>query len=180
MAASEQWAETGVGAVVLAAAGGFLIYALSAGGPGLKGGDYQVSARFGQVGTLAAGADVRLAGVKIGTVSKITLDPKTYLADAQISLNKEIKVPADSTAKITSDGLLGGAHISIEPGGATEDLKPGAQFENTQGAIDMLGMIGQFVRSSGSSPSGAGQAAAPAAAAPAKAAAASDPYPAQD
>ena len=147
MAASRgNWAETGVGAVVLAVAAGFLAYALNAGAVGSRGGGYPVKARFGQVGGLADGADVRLAGVKIGTVSRITLDPKTFLAEVDLSLDPAIKLPADSTAKITSDNLLGGSHIAIAPGGATENLKPGGEIQNTQGAVDLFSLIGQVIR----------------------------------
>jgi phospholipid/cholesterol/gamma-HCH transport system substrate-binding protein len=146
MAERGNWAETGVGAVVLAAAASFLIYALSACAVGRHGGGYPVKARFGQVGGLAAGADVRLAGVKIGTVSKITLDPKTFLAVVDLSLDPAIKLPADSTAKVTSDSLLGGSHIAIAPGGAAEDLKAGGEIQNTQGSVDIFGLIGQVIR----------------------------------
>ncbi|HEX4180550.1 MAG TPA: outer membrane lipid asymmetry maintenance protein MlaD [Caulobacteraceae bacterium] len=170
MAAHGNWAETGVGAVVLAAAGAFLIYALSAGAVGRHGGGYEVKARFGQVGALAAGSDVRLAGVKIGTVTRIALDPKTFLAEADLSLDPAIKIPADSTAKITSDSLLGGSHIAIAPGGAAENLKPGSEIQNTQGAVDIFGLIGQVLRpqsgetpASGAPASGAAAAQAPAA-----------------
>lgn len=169
MASRGNWAETGVGAVVLAAAAGFLVYALSAGAVGSHGGGYALKARFGQVGGLADGADVRLAGVKIGTVSRIRLDPKTFLAEVDLSLDPAIKLPADSTAKITSDGLLGGTHIAIAPGGATEDLKPGGEIQNTQGSVDLFGLIGQMIRpqsgptdaaASGGAPNGANRAAA--------------------
>jgi phospholipid/cholesterol/gamma-HCH transport system substrate-binding protein len=172
MAERGAWSETGVGAIVLAAAAGFLVYALSAGAVGRHGGGYEVKARFGQVGGLASGADVRLAGVKIGTVSHITLDPKTYLAVVDLSLDPTIKLPADSTAKITSDNLLGGSHIAIAPGGAAEDLKPGAEIQNTQGAVDLFGLIGQVMRpqSESSSPAASG---APASANPASTPAAS-------
>ena len=160
--AREQWAEAGVGALVLAAAAAFLIYALGHVGGG-SGGGYPLLARFGEAGSLAPGADVRLAGVKIGTVSKIELDPKTFLAKTTLSIDPTVKLPADSTVKITSDGLLGGQHVSIAPGGAPEDLKPGAEFANTQGAVDLFGLIGQAIRP------------APAPTAPT---AATDPYPA--
>ena len=146
MAGRGNWAETGVGAVVLAAAAGFLVYALSAGAVGRHGGGYELKARFGQVGGLADGADVRLAGVKIGTVSHISLDPKTFLAEVDLSVDPAIKLPADSTAKITSDSLLGGSHIAIAPGGATENLKPGGEIQNTQGSVDLFGLIGQVIR----------------------------------
>lgn len=149
---SDQWAETGVGAVVILAAALFLFYALSHGG-GLGGpAGYELVARFGQVGSLARGADVRVAGVKVGAVSRIDLDPKTFQAEAHLMLDRQIQLPADSTAKITSDSLLGGQHVAIEPGGAADVLKPGAQFENTQGAVDLFGLIGQVLRPQGAAP----------------------------
>jgi len=147
-----QWAETAMGGLVLAAAASFLIYALSAGAIHPQGQGYELTAKFGQVGALAPGADVRVSGVKVGTVSAVTLDPKTFLAITHIMLDPTVKLPADSTAKVTSDGLLGGQHIAIEPGGAS---------------VDLFGLIGQFLRPA--SP------AAAASAAPASSAA-SDPY----
>ncbi len=160
MAARGNWAETGVGAVVLVAAIGFLTYALSAGAIGRGGGGYEIKARFGQVGALAAGANVTVAGVKIGTVSRIVLDPKTYLAVVDLSLDPTIKLPADSTAKITSDSLLGGSHIAIAPGGAADDLKPGGEIQNTQGAVDLFGLIGQVMRPQSDAPTSSSPAAA--------------------
>jgi phospholipid/cholesterol/gamma-HCH transport system substrate-binding protein len=168
MAASsrDQWAETVLGAVVLIGAGVFLVYALQhAGGSSVKGG-YEVTARFGEAGALAPGADVRVAGVKVGSVAKIDLEPKTYLAKTTLMLDPKVELPSDSTAKITSDGLLGGAHISIAPGGATENLKAGGEFQNTQGAVDLFGLIGQVLRP----PAGGAQA-------PAQPAPSTDPYP---
>jgi phospholipid/cholesterol/gamma-HCH transport system substrate-binding protein len=141
----EQWVETGVGAVVLVAAASFLFYSLTAEGPS-RGHGYAISAKFGQVGALAPGANVSVAGVKVGTVTTIDLDPKTYQAIVRLDLDPKIPLPADSTAKITSDGLLGGAHITIEPGGSTENLKPGGEIANTQGAVDLFGLVGQMLR----------------------------------
>jgi phospholipid/cholesterol/gamma-HCH transport system substrate-binding protein len=166
MATRSNWAETGVGAVVLAAAAGFLVYALSAGAVGRHGGGYEVKARFGSVGGLAPGADVRVAGVKIGAVTHIVLDPKTFLAVVDLSLDPTIKLPTDSTAKITSDGLLGGSHVAIAPGGAVENLKPGGEIQNTQGSVDLFGLIGQVMRpqSGSETPSSAAPAASGAAA----------------
>ena len=142
----DQWAETAMGFLVLALAAVFLAYSLSAGGLGGKPRGYQVTARFGEAGSLAPGAAVSVAGVKVGAVSEIELDPKTYLAVARLTLDRDVKLPSDSTAKITSDGLLGGAHVAIAPGGAADDLKPGGEIENTQGAVDLFGLIGQVIR----------------------------------
>jgi phospholipid/cholesterol/gamma-HCH transport system substrate-binding protein len=166
---TEQWAETAVGAVVLAGAGAFLVYALAhAGGLGRGAGGYELVAKFGDAGALATGADVRVAGVKVGSVTAIELDPKTYLAKAHFSIQPEIKVPADSTVKITSDSLLGGQHVVIAPGGDTAVMKPGDEFQNAQGAVDLFGLIGQAIRpqagapaSSSSTTSGAAPGGAP-------------------
>jgi phospholipid/cholesterol/gamma-HCH transport system substrate-binding protein len=145
----EQWAETAMGVVVLALAAGFLTYSLSVGGVHSKRGNYEISAKFGEAGSLAPGAAVSVAGVKVGTVSEVTLEPKTYLAIAKLSIDPTVKLPADSTAKITSDGLLGGAHIAIAPGASLDDLKPGGEIENTQGAVDIFGLIGSVIRPQG-------------------------------
>ncbi len=139
------WTETLVGAVVLLGAAGFLAYLLSVGQVVTGEGRYKVTARFGQVGSLKAGDDVRVAGVRVGQVEKISLDPKTYFAITDLALDANIVLPSDSTAKVTSDGLLGGALIAIEPGGSETNLKPGGQIENTQGAVDLFGLIGQFI-----------------------------------
>ena len=164
MALREQWAETAMGVVVLALAAGFLTYSLSVGGVHSKRGNYEISAKFGEAGSLAPGAAVSVAGVKVGTVSQVTLEPKTYLAVAKLSIEPSVKLPSDSTAKITSDGLLGGAHIAIAPGGSLEDLKPGGEIENTQGAVDIFGLIGSVIRpqGGGSTAGSGGQAPQPA------------------
>ena len=145
-----------MGVVVLALAAGFLTYSLSVGGVHMKRGNYEINAKFGEAGSLAPGAAVSVAGVKVGTVSQITLEPKTFLAVAKLSIDPTVKLPSDSTAKITSDGILGGAHVSIAPGAAMDDLKPGGQIENTQGAVDLFGLIGSVIR-----PQGGSDAAAP-------------------
>ena len=160
-----QWVEAGLGAVVLLIAAAFLVYSLGVAGPSHRGGGYALTARFGEVGSLAAGASVRVAGVKVGTVERVELDPKTFLAVARLNLDADVRLPADSTAKITSDGLLGGAHVAITPGGDPADLKAGGEIENTQGAVDLFGLIGQVMR-----PQAGAQTAPPAEPAPAPAA----------
>jgi phospholipid/cholesterol/gamma-HCH transport system substrate-binding protein len=143
--AKRQWTETGVGAVVILAAAWFLVYSLTVGRAARPHG-YEVQARFGQVGSLAPGAVVSVAGVKIGTVSSITLDPKTFLAVVKLDLDPTLPLPSDSTAKITSDGFMGATHVVIEPGGASDKMKAGGEIENTQGAVDLFGLVGQFMR----------------------------------
>ncbi len=168
MAERQQWAETGLGAVVLLAAMGFLAYALAhAGGVGEAGG-YTLKAHFGEVGSLSPGAAVSVAGVKVGAVQSVRLDPKTFLADTVLTIQPSVKLPSDSTVKITQDSLLGGQHLAIEPGGAPDDLKPGSTFQNTQGAVDLFGLIGSMLRpqtakpgADAASPAAGGAASAP-------------------
>jgi phospholipid/cholesterol/gamma-HCH transport system substrate-binding protein len=142
----DNWAETVVGALVLIGAAVFLGYLMTVGHVGPQTGGYPVKARFGQVGALKEGDDVRVAGVRVGQVTGVTLDPKTYFAATVLTIDKGVRLPSDSTAKITSDGLLGGAHVSVEPGGAEDMLEPGGEISNTQGAVDLFGLIGQVIK----------------------------------
>lgn len=140
------WAETIMGFAVLACAALMLTYALGVSGLKHSSGTYELTARFGEAGGIQPGAKVTVSGVKVGSVTDVTIDPKTYLAVMHLSVAQDVKLPSDSTAKITSDGLLGGAHIALTPGGAEDDLKAGGEISNTQGAVDLFGLIGQFIR----------------------------------
>ena len=141
----DNWIEPLVGAVVLLGASVFLTYLLVAGDAQPAQDGYRLTARFGQVGGLREGDDVRVAGVKVGRVERIALQPDTYLAVAELEVAPQTRLPLDSTARVTSDGLLGGAHVAIEPGADTAMLKAGGEIENTQGAGDLFGLIGQFI-----------------------------------
>lgn len=146
------WGETAMGFLVLGLAAIFLIWSLDVARAGRLGGGYQVSAKFGDVGGLQPGAKVSLAGVKVGSVTAVRVDPKTFLAVVEISLDGDVHVPSDSTVKVSSDGLLGGNHIVLSPGGAEDNLKPGGEFSNTQGSVDLFGLIGQMLRPHGAAP----------------------------
>lgn len=145
-ASSVAWGEAGLGAVVLAAAAAFFAYGFHAAGLRSSSQTYPLVARFGDAGGLAAGAPVRVAGVKVGTVRAVVLDPHSYMAVARFEIDRAVRLPSDSTAKIASDGLLGGPHLAIAPGGAMTALKDGGEIENTQGAVDLFGLIGQVMR----------------------------------
>jgi phospholipid/cholesterol/gamma-HCH transport system substrate-binding protein len=135
--------ETFVGVLVLAIAGGFLFYAYSASGADLERGAYHLSAVFGRVDGVTPGAEVRIAGVKIGSVSQNSIDPASYEAKLKFSVSRDVQIPDDSIAKIVSDGILGGSHVAIEPGASETMLKDGDVITLTQGSVDLLGLAVQ-------------------------------------
>lgn len=139
--------ETLVGAVVIAIAGSFLAYGYSMTGAGNVQG-LNITAEFDRVDGLANGADVRLSGIKVGTVTSQSLNPANYSAVVAVSLSSDIKIPVDSSAKITSEGLLGGTYVSLTPGGSEDFLTDGDEIQFTQGSIDLIGLVGQAIFSS--------------------------------
>ena len=145
----ENGAEVAVGAVVLAAAIGFLMFVMQVAGVGGLGRTYELTASFRSVEGISAGTDVRLAGVKIGTVSDITLNPQTFRGDTTIALEKGIVIPDDSAAVIASEGLLGGNFVEIVPGGSLEDYPEGAEILDTQGAVSLISLLLKFVTGEG-------------------------------
>lgn len=136
--------ETLIGAVVLLVAAWFLYFAYSRTEMGPVGG-YQVSARFDKVGDLGSGADVKLSGIKIGTVVSQTLDPATFEAVVRMGIQSDVKLPEDTSAKIAAAGLLGGSYVMLEPGGSEEMLANGDTISYTQGAVDLMGLLGRFI-----------------------------------
>jgi phospholipid/cholesterol/gamma-HCH transport system substrate-binding protein len=135
--------ETVIGAVVVAIAVLFIAFIYTrTGSGGLSG--YEIQARLARVDGLGVGTDVRLAGIKIGTVSDLTLDPKTYLVTVHMNVRNDVKIPVDSSLMVTSSGLLGSSYISITPGGDDKMLASGGTIENSQGSIDLMGLIGRF------------------------------------
>ena len=139
--------ETIMGAVVLVIAALFLLFAYSS--SNLRGvGGYDLVARFNKVDGLANGAEVRLSGIKIGSVVRQDLDPKTYLAVVHLAIADNVKLPADSTAKIQSDSLLSGSHVNLEPGGDDKMLATGDEIKYTQDPVNLGDLIGRFIFSS--------------------------------
>ena len=137
--------ETVLGGVVLLVAVGFLVFAFKSSGLSSDGGGYEVNAEFDNASGLSPGTDVRMAGVKIGTVVSQRLDPKTYFAKIVMSIDSAIELPLDTSARIVPEGLLGGNFVELEPGGDTEYIKPGGKVEYTQGAINVVDLLGRFV-----------------------------------
>ncbi|MEM7685217.1 MAG: outer membrane lipid asymmetry maintenance protein MlaD [Paracoccaceae bacterium] len=137
-------AETLIGAVVLAVAGGFLVYAANTADVSVGGGGYDLRAEFRKAEGLSLGGDVQISGVKIGSVTSIELNPETFRASVNMSIRDNVKIPEDSVAKIASEGLLGGNFISVDPGGSDFMLEDGAEFEFTQGSINLIDLVVKF------------------------------------
>ncbi len=136
--------ETLVGGIVIAIAAAFLAYGYSVSDVGGVSG-IEVTAEFDRVDGLATGSDVRMSGIKIGTVTAQSLNKDNYFAVVTFNLTDEVQLPTDSSAKITSEGLLGGNYVSITPGGSEEMLESGDEIQFTQGSIDLIGLVGQAV-----------------------------------
>ena len=155
---SENKTEVLTGAAVLAAAVGFLVYAGQSAGLARSAGSYPLKASFRSVEGITVGTDVRLAGVKVGTVSNLALNPGTYFADATIAVREGVELPTDSAILISSEGLLGGNYVELVPGGAPEMLGPGDEIEDTQGAVSLITLLMKFAGGSGKDqPSGEGE-----------------------
>jgi phospholipid/cholesterol/gamma-HCH transport system substrate-binding protein len=142
--ARHSWAEIGAGALVLVAAAGFLTYAVGQSGR-TAGAGYALTARFDRIDGLAPGSDVRLAGVRVGRVEDMRVDPRTYLAQVTFRLDSAVRLPRDSSAEITSDGLLGGRYVALVPGGDERMLADGAEITNTQSAVSLEALLGRFI-----------------------------------
>lgn len=139
--------ETVMGAVVLAVAAYFLFFSYTTADVGKVEG-YAVSAKFDRIDGLGSGGDVRMSGIKIGTVTDTKLDPVTFLAIVEMSINDDVELPTDSSAAIVSESLLGGKYMQISPGGEDEVLKDGGEIKFTQPPVNLEQLIGQFIFSS--------------------------------
>jgi phospholipid/cholesterol/gamma-HCH transport system substrate-binding protein len=154
--ASER-AEILTGAAVLAVAVAFVVYAAQGAGLVQSPETYPLTASFRSVEGITVGSDVRLAGVKVGTITDLTLNPQTFFADASLSIRNDVLLPTDSTILVSSEGLLGGNFIELLPGGALENLGPGDEIEDTQGAVSLITLLMKFVGGdSASAPEDAG------------------------
>jgi phospholipid/cholesterol/gamma-HCH transport system substrate-binding protein len=142
---SEHTTEVLVGAGVLAAAIGFVVYAGQVSGFSTGGASYPLEASFRSLEGVSVGSDVRLAGVKVGTVSEVVLNPETYRADTTVAVSTGIEIPDDSAIIISSEGLLGGNFVEIVPGGSPFFFEPGDRIEDTQGAVSLVSLLLKFV-----------------------------------
>ena len=136
--------ETIVGALVLVVAGVFVFYAFAKSDHNGPEG-YEITARFGRIDGLKRGADVTMSGVKVGTVTGIDLDRKTFQAVVHMSVSSNVPVPLDTNAKVVAESLLGGMVVVLDPGGDKAMLKPGGEITQTQDAISFTELLAKFM-----------------------------------
>jgi len=132
------------GAAVLLVAVAFLGYAVANTGRSTSGG-MTLLAKFDRIDGLAVGSDVRLAGVKVGSVTSARVDPETYQALVTLTVQPNLRLPRDSSAEISSEGLIGAKSIAIVPGGDERMLAEGAEFTITQSAVSLEQLLGKFI-----------------------------------
>jgi phospholipid/cholesterol/gamma-HCH transport system substrate-binding protein len=152
----ENIAEAITGLIVVVIAVWFFVFALERTGGGGRADALHVTALFPNATGISVGTDVRIAGLKVGTVSAVALDPQGWQAKVTLAIDPKIKVPADSSAAVSSEGLLGGSFLALLPGGETTPLKEGDEILDTQGAVDMMSLVGSFVNRSGGDTAKAG------------------------
>ncbi|MBL8361157.1 MAG: outer membrane lipid asymmetry maintenance protein MlaD [Rubrivivax sp.] len=139
--------EVLVGLFVLLGIGGLLFLALKTANLGNigRGSTYTLQARFDNIGGLKVRAPVRSAGVTVGNVTAIGLDPKTYQGVVTLEVQRSYQFPKDTSAKILTAGLLGDQYIGLEPGGDDKNLESGQTIAQTQSAVVLENLIGQFL-----------------------------------
>lgn len=138
-------AETILGAAVILIAAAFLFYFSRSVDAGAGGDGYRLTAAFAKIDGIDAGAPVRISGITVGKVIGLTLNPDTYQAEVNVVINKDVKLPRDTAAVVSSDGLLGGKFMTLEPGGEEEFLADGDRIEYTQSTLSLEQLLGQVV-----------------------------------
>jgi phospholipid/cholesterol/gamma-HCH transport system substrate-binding protein len=149
--------ETAIGAIVIVIAAAFLFFIYSTTDKGAASGGRRVVAVFDNIGAVNVGTDVRMAGIKIGSVVAQELDPETYQARVTMAVDSNLKLSDDTSAKISSEGLLGAPFIALDPGGSDTLIDDGGEIQITQGAVDFWKLISESMFSKYD----AGQAASP-------------------
>jgi phospholipid/cholesterol/gamma-HCH transport system substrate-binding protein len=144
--------ETVMGAIVLLTAVAFVSLAYEA--ANIRGTDgYELEAEFGATGGLSVGDEVRISGIKVGRISRQELDPVTYAARIVMSLDERIRIPADSSARITAASLLGGNYLELIPGADEDMMQPGEVIYDTRDPVSLTDLLGKAVFSAANDPS---------------------------
>ncbi len=159
----ENIGEAIVGLLVVLLAVWFVFFAWNRTGGGQKAGAIHIAAIFPNASGVSTGTDVRVAGLKVGSVTGLSLDSQSYQVKVAIALDPSANLPADTSASITSEGLLGSTFIAMNPGGSPTKLRSGDTITDTQGSMDLMALIGQFInKPSGDKSAADGGSAAPA------------------
>ena len=137
--------ETALGGVVVIVAVSFLLFSYKLANVGAGSDGYEIIAHFSGIGGLQAGDDVQISGVKIGNVSAVELDEQTYLARVHMRVDSDVKLPLDTAALISSESLMGGRYLALEPGAEEEFIQPGGRIEYTQAPQNLEQLLGQFI-----------------------------------
>lgn len=136
--------ETVLGAVVLMVAGLFVYFAYSTAEVRAKPG-YPVSASFLNLGGLSNGSDVRISGVKVGTVTALSLDPETFDAVITMNVSNDVKLPMDTVASVASSSPLGGKYVRLTPGTSSEMIEPGGAVTQTRAFTSLEDQVGEII-----------------------------------
>jgi len=136
--------ETIAGAIVIAVAILFVCFSVQFGG---ETSDKQkiYKARFDRIDGIVLGADVKISGVKIGSIKKMMVDPKSFMAELTLAIDSKMNLPKDTSAEIISESLLGGKYVALVPGGDDDLLKEGETITYTQSAVNIESLIGQMI-----------------------------------
>jgi phospholipid/cholesterol/gamma-HCH transport system substrate-binding protein len=138
----QSYIELSVGAFVLIGMAAIVWFAVQA-GAGIGGSTYEVKARFTNIGGLKPGSQVFIAGVPVGHVEKIDLDPQ-YAAIVQLNVQRGVQLPSDTIASIKTSGLIGDKYIALAPGADSKNLTPGGMITDTESAMDLESLISRF------------------------------------
>lgn len=136
--------ETILGAVVILVAAIFLVYSYKTANVAATDG-YPVSADFSTVGGLKVGDNVQISGVKVGSITSVEIMPDTYLARVHLNIGSQYRLPVDTAALISSESLLGGLYMSLEPGAEDDIIQPGGHIQFTQAPQNLEQLLGQFI-----------------------------------
>lgn len=137
--------ETLIGFLVIVLAIGFLSFSYKVINTANNHSNYKLFADFQDVNGIQEGAEIRLSGIKIGKVGKISLNSEMYLANTELLINKSVQVPKDSRAIISTDGIFGGNYVRISPGGSEQILANGDQIILTQSALNIEELVNKLL-----------------------------------
>ena len=136
--------EAVMGAIVLIIASFFLVFAYTSSKGGVYTG-YPLIATFDRIDGLSVGNDVRISGVKVGSITSLEVEPNTFLAKVVLTVRNDLALPVDTAAEITSESMMGGKYIALVPGGESETLKPNEKITYTQSSVSLESLLGKYL-----------------------------------